>query len=152
MKPSITNLLLIAAILVLPGCATLQGLKITTAQGIAIGEPLATAGIGAALRNNPKYIPVAQKVGPDLASQNYTDLSLAGINAAVAAAVAKEGGDADLAALFSAGIDAGVAGYLGAVAESSLANDPNAQLVIQGLGKAVTDGAAWAIANPKAGP
>lgn len=131
------------------GCTYLQGLKISTADGIAIAQPLVSGGIGLILRNNPKDIPIAQRVGADLTSLNYADLTLAGINSAVATVVSKEGGDAALGVILAQGFDAGLAGYLAAVEESSLKADPNAQAVLQALGTAIGTGAAIAQANPK---
>lgn len=129
-----------------PGCASLT---VTTAQGITIAQPVATAIDYAILRNNPSYIPVAQKVGADLASANYSDLTLTGINTLIQVTVTKEGGSSDLVILVESGIDSGVAAYLGAVAESSLSSDPNAQAVLQALGASITQGATLALANPK---
>lgn len=148
MKTALINTALIFTILIagtlLGGCT-----GVSVQSGLPLGEVGTAAVAGPVLRNNPKYIPIAQKVGPDLVALNYTDLSLTGINSAVALVVNKEGGDADLAAMLEGGIDAGLAAYLGAVAESSLSNDPTAQLVLQALGKGITDGATWAVANPK---
>lgn len=146
---NIATIVLLALCGLSGGCATLSGLKVTTNDGIAIAQPLVSGGLSLILRNNPTYIPVASKVGADLAALNYSDLTLTGINAAVTAAVTKEGGDPALAAILSSGLDAGLAGYLAAVAESSLASDPNAQLVLQALGTAITNGASIAAANPK---
>ena len=133
-------------ILFYPGCASLE---VTTAQGIAIGQPVATAIDYAVLRNNPTYIPVAQTIGADLASANYSDLTLTGINTLIQATVTKDGGDADLVILIEGGVDSGLAAYLGAVAESSLSSDPNAQAVLQAFGASITQGASLALANPK---
>jgi len=128
------------------GCA---GITISTNDGIAIAQPLVSGGLALILRNNPSYIPIASKVGADLAALNYSDLTLTGLNAAVNAAVTKEGGDAALGAILASSFDAGLAGYLAAVAESSLSKDPNAQAVLQALGTAITNGASIAQANPK---
>lgn len=146
MKRSILPILSLAVALC--GCTMLKS-PITSAQALAIGTPITYGAVGLVLRNNPSYIPVAQRVGADLAKANYSDLTLLGITAAVGAAVDKEGGDATLKAIITSTVEAGLAGYLEAVSESALSNDPNAVLVLQAFGQAVTDGAALASANPK---
>lgn len=129
------------------GCASFS--PTTSAQAIAIAQPIETGGLELVLQNNPRYNPLAAKIGADLASANYADLSVTGINAIVALAVAKEGGDPSLTAIIDAALDAGVGGYLAAVSEQSLANDPNAVAVIQAFGTGVSNAATWAAANPK---
>lgn len=114
----------------------------TSAQAIAIGQPLVTGGLTLVLANNKSYAPIAARVGADLSTANYTDLTVAGINAVVGVSVANAGGTPALAAVVSAALDAGLAGYLEAVGESALKNDPNAQLVLQALGTSISSAAA----------
>jgi hypothetical protein len=83
-----------------------------------------------------------------LAASNWNDLTVTGINTAVTAIVTKEGGTPALAAIVSASLDAGLAGYLEAVGESAISADPNAQAVLTALGQAISTGAAAAV--PKA--
>jgi hypothetical protein len=137
---------LILLCLLFAGCGTLA---VTDTQAIAIATPLVSGGLALVLRNNPTYLPIALKVGNDLSTANYSDLTLTGINVAVNAAVKKEGGDPILATLLSSALDAGLAGYLEAVGEASLSKDPYAQTVLQALGGAISTGAALAQANPK---
>ena len=133
------------------GCSSgLFSKPITSAQAIAIGTPLVTGGLDLVLTNNPAYIPIAQKVGADLTAANWSDLTLTGVNSAIALVVAKEHGDSKLAAQITTAIDAGLLGYLNAVNESSLVSDPNAVAVLQALGTAITNAATAAAANPKA--
>jgi hypothetical protein len=129
------------------GCQFLTNLKsdlpqMTSAQAIQIGQPLVTGGLVLVLQNNPKYVPIATKVGADLASANWTDLTLTGVNSTINAIVVKEGGTAALSTVIQSAVDAGLAGYLDAVAEATLAKDPNAVLVLQALGKSVSTAAA----------
>lgn len=133
------------------GCGTIG---VTSAQAVAIGQPLVSGGLQLILSNNPSYIPIAQKVGGELATADWTDLTITGINVAVTAAVNKEGGSPALGAILSGAVDAGLAGYLESVGEASLAKDPNAVYVLQALGQAIVTGANAAQAYPKpvAGP
>lgn len=144
------KLLPLLLVVALSGCASFNLAPITSAQALAIGDPLASGILQAVLTNNPKYIPIAQKVGGDLAAGSWGTLTLTGINAAIAVSVAKEGGDSTLTAIVTAAVDAGLGGYLEAVAEGSLASDPNAVLVLQALGQAIVTGANAAQAAPKA--
>lgn len=133
------NLLLGVLLLSASGCSSLA--PITSAQAVAIGQPLVAGGLTLVLQKNPSYVSIAQKVGSDLTSANWADLTLTGINATVRTAVLKEGGSVALAAVISDALDAGLAGYLDAISEATLAKDPNAVLVLQALGSAITAGA-----------
>lgn len=144
MKYSTSILFVLLLLFTSSGCNS-----VTSAQALTIGEPLVSGGLALILRNNPSYIPIAQKVGADLTAANWSDLTLTGINTAVNAAVSKEGGDSTLAAIITTSVDAGLAGYLEAVGEAALAKDPNAVLILQGLGTGISQGAALAAANPK---
>jgi hypothetical protein len=151
-KNNLLAVLGILAVLFLPtGCATTGTLgSMTSAQAVLIAQPLVSAGLSLVLRNNPSYIPVATKVGTDLSTANWADLTTSGINAVVAASVAKAGGDPATTAILSSALDAGLVAYLEAVGESALAKDPNAQTVLQDLGSAIGTAATIATANPKA--
>lgn len=138
------------ALVLSTGCSTTGSLgSMTSAQALAIGQPIVSAGLALILRNNPSDIPLATKIGADLTGGNFNDLTLTGINAAIAAICAKEKASPDLTAIVEGAFDSGLAGYLEAVGESALAKDPNAQAVLQALGSAITSGAAIATASPK---
>lgn len=154
MKKTPAFLFVLLLLFTTSGCATFEKLEaslptVTSAEAIAIGQPLAAGVMQAVLTNNPKYIPIAQKVGADLAAGNWSSLTLTGINNAIAASVAKWGGDSTLTAIIVAAVDSGLGGYLTAVSEETLSSDPNAVLVLQALGAAIGTGATAATANPK---
>jgi hypothetical protein len=133
----------------LSGCSTTGLGSMTSAQGVALGQPIIAGGLALVLENNPKYIPIAQTVGTALSTNSYTDLTTAGVNAAIGAIVTKAGGDAQITSIIEASVDAGLVTYLEAVGESALAKDPNAQAVLQELGAAISQAATTAAANPK---
>ena len=151
MKPSFYSLVAaIYALIALSGCTTSTTLgSMSTTQAIALSTPIVSGGVALVLRNNPKYLTIAQTVGTDLASSDFKDLTTVGVSAAVTAAVTKAGGDAAISSILSATVTAGLATYLEAVGESALAKDPFAQTVLQDLGGAISAGAALAAANPK---
>lgn len=145
---NLSTIVLLGLCALFSGCATTGKLgSMTSAQALTIAQPVVSAGLTLVLDNNPSYIPIATKVGADLTAANYTDLTTLGINSLVTAAVTKEGGTPQLAAIVSGALDAGVAGYLVAVGETALTNDPNAVPVLQALGTAISAGAA--AATPK---
>lgn len=135
------------AFLFLTGCASLK--PITSAQALQSADPIVTNSLGLVLRNNVKDIPIAQAVGTDLATSNFTDLTTLGINALVAKVAAKYTSDPVVLQAIQQGLDGGITAYLLAVNETDLTSDPNAQLVLQHLGTDITGAATWALANPK---
>ena len=75
-------------------------------------------------------------------TKNWADLTTSGITAAVNASVAKFGGTPQEASIISAALSVGLGAYLAEVSETSLSNDPNAILVLQALGSAISTAAA----------
>ena len=140
----------IAAVFAVAGCATTGSLgSMTSAQAIALAQPVVSGGLALILQNNPSYIPAAQKVGSQLAAGQFSALTTAGVNAGIASIAAQAGATASQTAIITASFDAGLLTYLEAVGESDLQKDPNAVAVLQDLGQAIQGAATIAAANPK---
>ena len=144
------KLFLLLPLIFLPGCATTGTLgSMTSAQAVALAQPVMSAGLALVLENNPSYIPIATQVGNALSTSQFTTLTTLGIDATVSAIATKAGASPAETATIEAALSVGLGAYLEAVGESALAKDPNAQTVLQDLGTAITQGATIASANPK---